>query len=100
MGTEDVKIVFSPMAQLQSGAHQTAGQLEGHADDLLHRMRATVGNGWDDDAANAQLEQYQLVRKNTGYHIAALNAEGAAYGEVLDIGQQTLSRVMRLVSGM
>jgi uncharacterized protein YukE len=93
----EFKIVFDAMASAQADVRATAGHIADSADEQLHRMQNTLGSGWGDEAAEESFQAYQLRQKETGYHVDGLNAEGTAYGNVEQIGQQTLGQAVNIV---
>lgn len=99
--SDEFKIVFDAMQTAQSDAQRTANQISQSASEQANRMQSTLGSGaWGDDAAEAAFQSYQMRQKATGYHTDGMNAESAAYGNVHDIGHQTLQQAKNIVSNI
>ena len=99
-GGDEFKVVFDLMDSARADAQRTASQISQSADEQVNRMQGMLGGAWGDDAAEASFQSYQMRQKATGYHVDGMNAEGTAYGNVGDIGQQTLRQAINIVSSI
>jgi hypothetical protein len=98
--SDEFKIVFDAMHTAQSDAQRTAAQISEHAGEQTSRMQGMLGGAWGDRAAEVALQSYQMRQKATGYHTDGVNAEATAYGNVGEIGQQTLNQAINIVSNI
>jgi hypothetical protein len=98
--SDEFKIVFDSMQTARSDAQRTANQISQSAGEQVNRMQGVLGGAWGDDAAEAAFQSYQMRQKATGYHTDGMNAEGSAYGNVADIGQQALRQAINIVSNI
>lgn len=100
MSGDEFKIVFDAMDTARTDAQRAAAQISAGADEQTSRMQNMLGGAWGDAAAEASLQSYQMRQKATGYHTDGMNAEGVAYGNVSEIGQQTLRQAINIVSNI
>ena len=98
--SDEFKIVFDSMHTAKSDALQTADKINQHSGEQTSKMHGVLGSAWGDDAAEAAFQSYQMRQKATGYHTDGVNSEGTAYGNVADIGQQTLRQAINIVSNI
>lgn len=100
-GGNEFKVVFDAMDTAKGDALRTASQLNDQMGEQVSKMQGLLGGGaWGDDAAEAHFQAHQIRQKATGYHTDGITAEGTAYGNVGEIGQQTLRQAMNIVSNI
>ncbi|GIG55881.1 hypothetical protein Lfu02_02530 [Longispora fulva] len=92
MADDRFKVDFNAMDTARSDAHRAASDIGNRADEQVRLMQGVYGSGWDDDTAEDALQQHQQRQKMTGYHTDGLNGEGDAYGNIGQIGQDTLNQ--------
>lgn len=97
IGGDQFKVVFGIMDAAKADIQQTAAQHIQSAEDQLHRMLATRDGDWFDEAADEAAQMYQYAQKHTTAYADSMTAEGTSYGNVVDIGMQTLSKVKGII---
>ncbi|MGV9297356.1 MULTISPECIES: hypothetical protein [Amycolatopsis] len=94
---DEFKVVFESMETAFSNAGKTAAELTQHSEEQTSRMRNMLSGQWTGAVADANTQAYQMQQKRTGEHADATHAEGVAYRQVGEIGQNVLQQAMRIV---
>ncbi|SDY88462.1 hypothetical protein SAMN05216215_10383 [Saccharopolyspora shandongensis] len=93
----EFKIVFDMMGTAMSDAQKTAAQIGDYFDG---QVQQAMNINHFDEAHQQMSQSYQLRQKETGYWQEGLNSEGNAYGNVGDIGNQTLRQAINIVTNI
>ena len=96
---DEFQVVFDAMDSAFSNAQKAGSEISNQVEEQTHRMQNMLSGAWTDAAADANVVSYQLQQKLAGAHVDAMHAEGNAFRQVGEIGQNTLQQALRIVQG-